>query len=116
MIGVSVVLPILLVTVAVSLGRREWRQYKAAAEIGSDLFVYTRGRLARRMTGVGFLVALAVTLALFGLIPPRTPGAASLWLAAILGEVLALIVLPIFDLLETNRTARPGKGVKAKER
>jgi hypothetical protein len=114
-IVVSIVVPSLLVGLACALGRREWKQYRAAAEIGSDLFVYTRGRLIRRMTGVALLVALAVTLALFGALPPRTPAGASVYLGVMLGEVVLLIVLPIVDLVETARTARPGKGIRARE-
>jgi hypothetical protein len=112
---VTIALPSLLIGLAYGLGRREWKQYRAAAEIGSDLFVYTRGRLIRRMTGVGMLAALGVTLAMFGLAPPRSPAAASLYLGLFVGETIALLVLPIVDLVETGRTARPGKGVRARE-
>jgi hypothetical protein len=113
---VTVFLPAFLIGLAYVLGRRELRQYRLSGSIGSDLFVYSRGRLIRRLTGVGMLVALAVTLALLGFLRPAAPRGASLWLAVILGEVIAILLLPIFDLIETARSARPGKGIRARDK
>jgi hypothetical protein len=104
---VSIVVPAALFALAYLLARRELRQYRAAAEIGSDLFVYSRGRLVRRLIGVGLLVLLGGTLAALGLWPAATAAGLSLYLAALATEVLCLVVLPLVDLWETARTARP---------
>jgi len=103
----TIVLPLALWGLAYGLGRREWRHYKASDEIGTDLFVYSRGRLWRRMTGVGMLVALGLTLAALGLFPARSPQGLSIYMAVLITEVLVLLLLPLFDLWETARTARP---------
>lgn len=100
-------LPAALVVLAAVVARREWRQYRSATAIGSDLFRYSRGRLVRRMTGVGVLVALAMTLAALGWVRPRTASGLSALLGALLVEVALLVALPILDLWETARTARP---------
>ena len=104
---VSIVLPAALCGLAYFLARREWKQYKLAEDIGSDLFVYSRGRFIRRMTGVVLLVALAMTLAALGVFPARTASGVSIYMALLISEVLILLVLPLFDLWETARTARP---------
>jgi hypothetical protein len=103
---VSIVLPVALLALAVLLARREWRQYRGATDIGSDLFVYSRGRLVRRMTGVGLLVALGMTLAALGVFPARTASGLSIYLALLISEVLVLLLLPFLDLWETSRTAK----------
>jgi hypothetical protein len=104
---VSIVLPVILWALGAFLARREWKQYRVAEDIGSDLFVYSRGRLIRRMTGVAMLLALGTTLAALGLFPARTASGASIYMALLISEVLVLLVLPLFDLWETARTARP---------
>ena len=104
---VSIALPLVLWALAFGLARREWRHYRADDDIGTDLFVYSRGRLARRMTGVALLVVLGATLAALGLFPARTPRGLSIYMALLIAEVLVLIVLPLIDLWETARTARP---------
>ena len=104
---VSIVVPAVLWGLAYVLARREWRQYQAAAEIGRDLFVYSKGRLIRRMTGVVLLVALGTTLAALGLFPARTATGASIDMALLISEVRVLLVLPVIDLWETARSARP---------
>jgi hypothetical protein len=108
---VTIVVPAVCLGLAYVLGRREWKLYHAAAEIGSDLFVYSRGRLFRRMGGVVVLAALGLTFVALGVAPPRSPTGADVYLGLIVGEVAVLIVLPIWDLLETSRTARPGQGI-----
>jgi hypothetical protein len=111
----TIVVPALLLGAAYVLGRREWLQYRAAAEIGSDLFVYGKGRLVRRMIGVGMLAALGLTLFAIGMLPPSSPRGASIYLGVLIGELVLLVVLPIVDLIETGRTARPGKGLTHSE-
>lgn len=106
-VWVSLLLPGILWGVAFALGRRELRQYRAVRDIGYDLFTYSKGRLIRRLTGVALLAALGGTLFVFGVAPPGTPRGATIYMALIVSEVLALIVLPLFDLWETARTARP---------
>ena len=103
----SIALPLALWAVAVLLARREWRQYRAVARIGHDLFVYSKGRLVRRLIGCLLLAALGVTLFAFGVIPPSTPAGVSTYMALMLSLLLVLLVLPLVDLWETARTARP---------
>jgi hypothetical protein len=103
----GVVFPIVLWGIAWMIGRREMMLYQAAHDHGDDLFVYTKGRLYRRMTGVGVLVALGLTLLLMELWPASSGRGISLYFAIIMTEVAALIALPILDLRETSRTARP---------
>jgi hypothetical protein len=112
---VTIVVPALLLGLAYVLARREWKQYRAAGEIGSDLFVYGRGRLVRRLIGIGVLAALGLTLFTMGIVPPSSPKGATVYLGVIVGEVALLVILPIVDLVETGRTARPGKGVSHSE-
>jgi hypothetical protein len=104
---VNVLLPLVLAATGVFIGLREWQQYKASAEVGHDLFVYSRGRLARRLSGVATLLALAATLFAFGAFPANNPRGASVYLALMIGEVAVLLILPVLDLWETARTARP---------
>ena len=96
-----------LMAIAVVICRHELAAYRDSKELGSDLFVYSRGRLWRRLTGVGFLLATAVTLAAFELFPAQTTWGASLYVALLTTEVVTLLVLPVLDLWETGRTARP---------
>lgn len=103
---VTIALPAFILGLAYTLARRELKLYRVAGELGSGLFVYSRGRLVRRLTGIAILVALGLTFAALGIIPPRSAGAANAYLAAILGELGALFVLPIWDLVETARTGR----------
>jgi hypothetical protein len=103
----TVALAFALWVLAALLGRRELRLYRASGEIGTDLFVYTRARLWRRMTGVGVLAALGATLLAFELVGASSPSGLSLYMALLITEVVVLMVLPIFDLWETARTARP---------
>lgn len=104
----TIVLPAIVALVALGLARREWRLYRVSHEIGSDLFLYSRGRLARRMGGVGILMALAATFAGLGFAPPRDAKDASVFLGLIVGELLTLIALSVWDLIETARSAKPG--------
>lgn len=103
----SIGLPLILWALALFVGRREWRHYKTPTDIGSDLFIYSKGRLWRRMTGVALLAALGTTLAALGVFPARTAAGVSIYMALLISEVLVLLVLPFFDLWETARTARP---------
>jgi hypothetical protein len=109
---VTIVVPALLLGLSYVLARREWKQYRAANEIGSDLFVYGKGRLVRRLIGIGVLAALGFTLFAMGLLPPSSPRGATVYLSVIVGEVALLVILPIVDLIETGRSARPGKGIR----
>jgi hypothetical protein len=104
---VSFLLPLALWALAWGLARRELRQYRAAAEIGSDLFAYGKGRLVRRMIGVGVLALLGGTLAALDIAPARTAARASVYLTLLLAEVILLVGLAVLDLWETARTARP---------
>ena len=104
---VSVLLPLALWALAAALARREWRAYRRPDDIGTDLFVYSRGRLIRRMLGVGLLVALGATLAALGWLPARSPRGLSIYMALLAVELAGLIVVPLLDLWETARTARP---------
>lgn len=104
---VSIILPVILWGLAFLLARREWKQYRVVEEIGSDLFTYSRGRLIRRMTGVAMLVALGTTLAALGWFPARTASGLYVYMALLISEVVILLVLPMIDLWETARTARP---------
>jgi hypothetical protein len=114
-IATGVVLPCVLFALAGWLARRELRLYREAAEDGDDLFVYSRARLRRRMIGLGALAAIAVTLAVLELGASATAPEIATVCGVLLGvEVLVLFAVPILDLRETARTARPGKGVKAR--
>jgi hypothetical protein len=108
--GVTLVLPAVLLVLAALLLRRELRLYRRSAAIGNDLFVYSRWRLLRRLGGIAALVLMAVTFVALGVLPPRSATGASAYLGAILGELAVLVVVPIWDLVETARTARPGRG------
>lgn len=103
----TILLPAAILALAFALARREWRLYRTAAEIGSDLFVYSRWRLCRRLGGVVVLVALAGTFVLLGARGPRDAAEASAYVGALVGEVLVLVGLSIWDLRETGKTARP---------
>ncbi len=104
----SIALPLGLWALAWALGRRELRQFRHAEDIGHDVFVYSRGRLWRRMTGVAAIAVLGVTLAALGFFPASTPRGASIYMALLVAEVLVLLLLPLVDLWETARTAKPG--------
>lgn len=103
----GVVFPIVLCAIAWFLGRRELALYREADEYGHDLFVYSKGRLYRRMTGVAVLVLLGGTLLAMEMFPASSGRGISIYLALILTEVAALVVLPLLDLRETARTAVP---------
>jgi hypothetical protein len=96
-----------MLLLAIGLARREWRLYRTTNDMGSDLFLYTRGRLARRMGGVLVLAALAATFAALGLRPARNAHEASAYLGLIMGELLLLIGMSVWDLIETARSAKP---------
>ena len=68
----------------------------------------------RRLVGVGVLVALGLTFAALGLLPPRTAGAASLYLGAIVGEVAVLLLLPVVDMWATARMVKMVKAARAR--
>jgi hypothetical protein len=101
----GVVVPLALAVLAFMLGRRELALYREGDEFGSDLFVYSKGRLWRRMTGIGVLVALALTLVALEFLPFRSGPALSIYVALLVTEVAALVVLPLIDLWETAKTA-----------
>ena len=105
-IGVGIVLPIGLWVCAIVIGRRELALYREQT-IGDDLFLYSKWRLLRRLTGVAIMVALGATLMAYQLLPPKTSFGTSVYLGALVAEVIALVLLPIFDLAETMRTADP---------
>jgi hypothetical protein len=115
----SVALGLSLAVVALLLGRRELRLYRErnrgerapgrVIDLDRDLFRYSRGRLWRRMLGVGVIAAVGATIAAWELLPPRSPGEATTYLALLLGELAILVALPLLDLWETARTARPGE-------
>lgn len=104
----TIILPAVVLLLALGLARREWRLYRLSNEIGSDLFVYSRWRLVRRLGGVIVLVGLAATFAALGAWPPHDARAANTYLGLIVGEIAVLVVFSVLDLLETSRTARPG--------
>ena len=104
----GLVVPVTLWLVAIALARRELGLYRDSHEFGSDLFVYSKGRLVRRMTGIGVLVALGATLVSLEFLPFRSSAALSIYMALLVTEVAALIVLPLIDLWETSKTAQPG--------
>lgn len=103
----GLVLPVLLGVLAIWLGRRELRVYRESNDFGSDLFVYTKGRLWRRMTGVVLLGLTGATLAALELFPAQTVSGVSVYLALLCAEVMGLLVLPLVDLWETGRGADP---------
>ena len=105
-ITTGVVLPCLLVALAGWLGRREWRLYRAPATDGTDLFVYSRGRLVRRMIGLVALAAIGVTLAVIELAAASAAVVTGCG-ALLVAELLVLVVVPVLDLRETARTAHP---------
>ena len=107
---VSILLPSCVLAIAYVLARREWHSYRSSAETG-DLFVYGRGRLVRRLVGVGVLAALALTLTALDILPARTPRGAHTYLGLFAAEIGTLVALALWDLWETGRTAQPGKGV-----
>jgi len=104
---VGLALPVVLCTLAFLMGRHELRLYRNSRESGWDLFAYSKGRLWRRMTGVGLLAGVGLTLAALEVLPASTSWGASLYLALLCTEVLGLLVLPLVDLWETSRTAKP---------
>ena len=103
----GLLLPAFLCAIAVFIARRERRLYRHSKDAGWDLFLYSKGRLWRRMAGVGVLLATAGTLAAVELFPATTSAGASAYLVLLLVEVLALLILPLIDLWETARTAKP---------
>jgi hypothetical protein len=88
------------------LGSREVALYRSRHADESDLFVYTRSRVVIRALGLTALLAFAFTLALMEARPPRSPEAAAIFMGAFALELLALILSPILDMLETRRSAR----------
>jgi hypothetical protein len=103
----ALVVPVLVWYLAFLLGRRELRAYRRRHKEETDLFVYSKGRFIRRMTGVVALVATGLTLAAWDFLPPKTPQQASLYVGLLLAEVAIIVVLSMVDLWETVRTAKP---------
>ena len=95
--------------ISLLLARRELGIYRARKAADSDVFVYSKWRLARRLTGIAVLASTAITLVAWVLVPPTTAGGASAYITLFMCEVAALFVLAIVDLIETTRTARVGK-------
>lgn len=106
-IVVGLLLPVLLVVLAIWMARRELSVYKDSDDFGSDLFVYTKGRLYRRLSGCGLLGLTGLTLAAFELFPAQTVNGFSIYLALLCVEVLGMLVLPLVDLWETGTGADP---------
>lgn len=97
-----------IAAVAALLARREIGLYRLRRDAEDDLFVYSKWRLARRLTGVFVLALTACTLVAWELFPPTTATGASVFMTVFLTEVAALVILPIFDLVDTTRSARVG--------
>jgi hypothetical protein len=114
---VTLVLPGAIGAVALLLLRRELELFRGArrGDGDRDLFVYSTGRFVRRLTGIAALLALALTLAGLGLVPPRNAAQAQVYLGLITTELVALVVVPLWDLVETARTARPGDRSRLEE-
>ena len=106
-VGVGILLPVVLWGLALVIAKRELGLYREHAEFGTDLFAYSKWRLARRLTGVLVMIALGATLMAYELAPASSPRGASIYLGVLVGEVLALVVLPVLDLWETVHTADP---------
>gem|GEM_PF-4183416 len=109
----GLVLPVVLVTISIWMGTRELRVYRESPDFGSDLFVYSKGRLWRRLAGCVLLALTGLTLSAIELFPARSVSGVSIYLMLLCAEVVALIVLPLVDLWETARTARPGDPTRA---
>ena len=99
----------LCIVLALFLGRREVASYREqnAENAATDLFLYTRGRLRLRLTGVGALVAVAVTLMVWELLPPASPSQLSAYVWALTGAFLVLAGVGIADVILSARTANP---------
>ena len=73
--------------IALLLARRELAIYRARRAADSDVFVYSKWRLARRLTGIAVLASTAITLVAWVLIPPTTAGGASAYITLFMCEV-----------------------------
>ena len=100
----TVAIPAVLVAMAILLARHEWKAY-CHRDMVRGLFPYTTARLLRRLTGAVVLVALGATFFALGVRPPGDAHAASNYVGLILAEVSALIVIPVWDFVETGRRA-----------
>ncbi len=104
---ITVLVPSLLFSAALVLGRREWTHYRRAGDNEAlEIFPYTPMRFARRMAGIAILVAMGGTFAALGLWPPDTAFEAGRYIAALCSELVMLVLLPIWDLWELGRTSR----------
>jgi hypothetical protein len=92
---------------AALLGAHELRAYRSRRGEERDLFAYTHRRLVYRLTGVAALLAFGATLAIWEMVPPRSPGAAVIYLLLFALEVVALLLIAMLDMRETRRTADP---------
>lgn len=103
----ALLLPALCVGGAVLIWRRERASFAAyqaePAERDLPLFVYSRVRLRRRLTGACVLAAVGLTLLAWDLVRPETPTRATLVVVALILEVLLLVFVAIADLIETAR-------------
>ena len=104
----GIVLPVALVVAAVLISRHESKVYREAQDFGSDVFVYSRRRYRRRTFGVLLMVVTAGTLVGVEWVLAAGPVTMTIYLAVLVTEVAVLLLLPLFDLWETARTARPG--------
>jgi MFS family permease len=103
----GIAVPLLILAVAIWLARFEMRLYREAHEDGTDLFVYGKGRLIRRMIGVGVMVVTAVGIFWMEIAWSWSPRLSVIVMAILLAAVVLLLVVPLADLRETARTAKP---------
>jgi hypothetical protein len=101
-------LPVLLFGFAGLLAIHEWQLFRETKDSDGDLFRYSRRRLRRRLIGLVDLAAFALTLLFWQLWPPRSARGASSFLSIFGLEVIVLVTIAVFDLLETSKGARPG--------
>jgi hypothetical protein len=104
----GIVLPLLMLAGAIWLARFEMRLYREAHEDGTDLFVYGKGRLVRRMIGIGVMVVAAIGIFWMEVAWRWSPRITVGVMAVLMAAVILLVVVPFADLRETERTARPG--------
>ncbi len=107
--GAAVGVVLLIVTVLLAL--REQSLYTTQRDglwkDGTDLFVYSKGRLAIRITGLVMTAALGLGLIAWELWPPATPSALAAYVVLFGTSSLGLVAVVVGDLVVTARTAKP---------